>query len=343
MDTTSLPRHRGRPQGALMRIKQITSTATDNRGNTSEFSNCIPVEDGGGVVIVNSTGDAGDIHPGDGNCSTGGVNSEAQVECTLRAAIEEVNAQGGFQKVIFDVPGESPFTISPAAGLPAVAGQAEVDATTQIGFGGTPVVEIDGSDAGTSDGLTLSGSDVTVRGFAINRFGGNGIVLGGSGTHVVELNYIGTDVGGTADLGNGGHGLLVSDGDHNRIGSREAGMANVIVYNDSDGVHLSAGLANSISRNSIRSNGRLGINLVGGSETVEGVTSNDDGDADTGPNDLQNYPTLNSAVLGGDLLEIEGTLTGFAEATYTIELFGNDTCDSSDFGEGREPISAPSI
>ena len=41
---------------------------------------------------VNSTGDAGDSTTADGICNTGATNSEGDVECTLRAAIEQANA-----------------------------------------------------------------------------------------------------------------------------------------------------------------------------------------------------------------------------------------------------------
>jgi CSLREA domain-containing protein len=317
----------------LLMDKLLTTTATDPIGNTSEFSNCVAIEDVSQAVIVNSTGDAGDVNPGDGMCDTGGTNSENETECTLRAAIQEINAQSGSQTVIFDIPGGAPYTISPATELPAVVGQAVVDATTQVEFAGTPVIEIDGSGAAGTDGLTLSGGGVVVRGFVINRFNGHGVVVGGSGAHVVELNYIGTDVAGSLDLGNKGHGVRVS-ADNNRIGGLEGSTANVIAFNDGDGVHVAAGRANSIPRNSIHANDRLGINLVGGNETAEGVTANDDGDGDGGPNDLQNFPALDRAIVNGDELEVEGALSGVADATYQIEVFGNSECDASGFGEG---------
>jgi CSLREA domain-containing protein len=312
----------------------ITATATDDMGNTSEFSHCAWI-DQSVFLVVNSTGDAGDTQPGDGSCYTGGINSESEPECTLRAAIQEINALSGSQTVIFDIPGEGPHTIAPTTELPAVVGQAVLDATTQEGFLGSPVVEIDGSDGAEIDGLTLSGAAVTVRGFVINQFDGDGIVMHGSGAHVAELNYVGTDVTGSEDRGNSGHGVLVSDGNYNRVGSPDPDMANIIAFNDSSGVHIAAGLGNSIPGNSIHTNDRLGVDLVGGSETDEGVTSNDTGDEDTGPNELQNFPTLDRAAVNGDELDIEGTLDGVSEVTYHIEVFGNSECDSSAFGEGR--------
>ncbi len=50
-----------------------------------------------------------------------------------------------------------------------------------------------------------------------------------------------------------------------------------------------------ISGNAIYANGGIGINLVGGTEDAQGVTANDPGDGDTGPNYLQNYPVITSS------------------------------------------------
>ena len=44
---------------------------------------------------VNSTNDRTDQNPGDGICSTGTVNPDGTMECTLRAAIQESNASSG--------------------------------------------------------------------------------------------------------------------------------------------------------------------------------------------------------------------------------------------------------
>lgn len=313
----------------------ITATATDAMGNTSEFSECVVVEQSGPVVIVNSTGDGSDIGPGDGLCDTGNITPQGEIECTLRAAIEEVNAQAGNQTVIFDIPGGAPQTIAPTTALPTVQGPAELDATTQNGFSGEPVIEIDGSGAAGTNGFTLAGGGVSVRGFVINRFNGHGVVVGGNGTHVIELDYIGTDVTGTQDLGNKGHGVMVNAGDNSRIGGMDAATGNVIAFNDSDGVHVTAGRANAIVKNSIHTNDGLGINLVGGSEDAEGVTVNDSGDGDAGPNDLQNYPVLSSAAVDNDELQVEGDVDGVADATYHIDVFGNAACDASGNGEGK--------
>ena len=83
-------------------------------------------------------------------------------------------------------------------------------------------------------------------------------------------------------------------------------------------------MANAIRENRIHSNGGIGIDLG-----TDGVTGNDAGDADAGPNNLQNFPVLISA--GGG--SVQGTLSSVASRQYVVELFSNAACDGSGNGE----------
>ncbi len=64
--------------------------------------------------------------------------------------------------------------------------------------------------------------------------------MNGSGTsgNVVLGNLIGTDINGTAKLGNGADGLLINGATANTVGGAAPGAGNVISGNTSDGVHL---------------------------------------------------------------------------------------------------------
>ena len=76
-----------------------------------------------------------------------------------------------------------------------------------------------------------------------------------------------------------------------RAASRHQTIGNYLLEVDVSGPS-SAG--NTISRNSIFSNVGFGIDL-----DLNGVTPNDGlGDADTGPNNLQNYPVITFAKTG---------------------------------------------
>lgn len=154
---------------------------------------------------------------------------------------------------------------------------------------------------------------------------------------------------------------------------------NVIAFNDNDGVLIggtsqaAADLtdANSIRFNSIFSNGGadnigLGINVdaavqgvSGPFEGVEGrrpfnvdVTMNDPakGDDDTGPNNEQNHPILESARTGSSGTVVRGTINAERLVTLIIDFYANQTpqggsengraCDPSDMGEGERHVGA---
>ena len=89
-----------------------------------------------------------------------------------------------------------------------------------------------------------------------------------------------------------------------------------------------------ITRNSIHSNGRLGIDLLGGVENWAGVTENDPMDADNGPNGLQNCPVV-SAAEGGEFLSLQATLNSTPHTQFEIEVFATPGGNSSLPGQGR--------
>ena len=162
-----------------------------------------------------------------------------------------------------------------------------------------------------------------------------GIRLGSANINTIRGNFIGTDSTTLLTLGNGSHGILIASGSsNNNIG---AGLlftdGNTIAHNDGAGVMVDpafgAGTGNLFASNSIFSNATLGIDLG-----ADGVTLNDNGDADTGSNNLQNYPVLLSAVNDATNTTISGILRS-VPGSYTVELFTNSVCDLSGFGEGQ--------
>ena len=66
-------------------------------------------------LVVNSTGDAPDAVPTSANrvCDTGGSTitrgSSQEPECTLRAAIQQAEANDGADTITFDVPRRAAF------------------------------------------------------------------------------------------------------------------------------------------------------------------------------------------------------------------------------------------
>ena len=96
---------------------------------------------------------------------------------------------------------------------------------------------------------------------------------------------------------------------------------------------VASATGNAIRRNSLLGNTLRGIDLAN-----NGVTANDVGDADTGANNLQNFPVLATAPGG-----IQGTLNSRPSLTYTVEYFINENCDPSGNGEGESLVGSVSV
>jgi CSLREA domain-containing protein len=168
------------------------------------------------------------------------------------------------------------------------------------------------------------GGDTPEKGNLIAGNTYNGLHLDdGATNNLVQNNTIGLDAGANP-LGNGSIGVIL---DLNVSGTDI--FSNTIAYNGMDGVRvLTTSTGNSIRYNSIFKNAELGIDL----ENDE-VTPNDGaGDADTGANNLQNYPVLilatpNSGEIGGELISA-------ASSDYLVDFYRSAVCDPSGNGEG---------
>lgn len=211
------------------------------------------------VFTVNSVGLEFDATPGNGVCETATGNGE----CTLQAAIGETNALAGADEIRFNLPGSAPFSIAlDLQFLRTLTQTVTIDATTQPGFSGAPIVEINGAAATINPRALQFGSTAgssVMRGFVINRFSGNGIVLdSGSSGILIEGNYIGTNIAGTAASPNGtaanidSGGGINANGSSHTIGGTTAAARNVISGNNHNGIRL--GDIASVSGTVIRGN-----------------------------------------------------------------------------------------
>ena len=208
--------------------------------------------------------------PNDGDCT--------RAHCTLREAIAVANGNPGRAPIDFDIDGQ-PATIRLTSALPAVTESGRRStARPQPGYEGSPVVRVDALPRGRERADAEHGREHGERPRARPRDDA-GLAITGDDNRV-KHSVIGMD-----DLDNG-IGVLVNGSD-NTIGEYEDG--NTIAYNSGDGVAIVTGTGNRISRNSIHSNGALGIDLA-----PNGVTANDNGDLDEGANERQNFPVLTS-------------------------------------------------
>jgi parallel beta-helix repeat protein len=177
---------------------------------------------------------------------------------SLRQAMTDANSHPGLDTITFSIPGPGPYSIAPHTVLPQITDPVVIDAMSQPGaVSGTPAVEIDGEFAPAPAPLrpVAIGFDVvaggsTIRGFVINRFGGQGIRLEGSGSTILG-NYIGTDRSGTAARGNAGPGVLIAGSSSNIIGTTSASDRNVISGNASGVQVLGPAAGNAIVNNRI--------------------------------------------------------------------------------------------
>ncbi|MDJ0696270.1 right-handed parallel beta-helix repeat-containing protein [Mastigocoleus sp. MO_188.B34] len=235
------------------------------------------------------------------------------------------------------------------------------DATGAKALGnGTDGVDI---DAGASKNIITRN--------VISNNGETGIEMNDKGTtkNLVTSNFIGTDATGTMDMGNAEDGIIIFDGaSGNIIGDTKSstsipnkfknypirsqsekllfgntpsllrndsliGKGNLIHHNGGDGVLIAdmTSSGNTISRNSIYDNAGLGIDLSYDS-TRDGLTPNDIGDIDTGANNLQNNPVIESISSGDDGIELTGKLNSLPRSSYKIEFFSSPNAENSDEG-----------
>lgn len=192
------------------------------------------------AVVVNDDGD--DLH-------AAGCAATGQGTCTLRDALTWSNAQPGPETIQFAIPGPGVRTITPTSALPEV-NDVILDGTTQPGYAGLPLIELDGTSAGPVSGLVVTGGSVAIRGFIVNRFGGDGIRLDGFSRNVVQGNFVGTNAAGTAGAMNSGAGIRALADVDNLIGGSTALDRNVISSNLMHGILM-------------RSNTRVLSNYIG--------------------------------------------------------------------------------
>ena len=167
---------------------------------------------------------------------------------SLRQAILDANANVSAQDLIeFDIPGSGPHTITPLSFLPTITDPVSIDGTSQPGYSGLPLIELNGTSAGAlSNGLMITASNSFVSGLAINRFGtggtpaangGAGIVVQGPGSNIFHSNFLGTDPSGTIARPNRSDGIFIDRSPNNQIGG--GGLAgNIISGNGRNGITL---------------------------------------------------------------------------------------------------------
>jgi CSLREA domain-containing protein len=185
-----------------------------------------------------------------------------------------------------------------------------------------------------SNEIGAAGNDIAANIISQNKI--HGILFSGATANYNKIhnNFIGTNASG-AQLGNYTEGIAIYGGNSNQIGSGTAAGGNRIAFNNFRAVNVVAGTGNSIRRNSIYSNG-AGVAIDLGDD---GVTQNDQGDADAGANNLQNFPVIVNA----SPTQLAGTLNSQPNKPFVIDFYQVGSCDVSGNGEGRYFIASKNV
>ncbi len=203
-------------------------------------------------LVVNSPLGGADANPGDGVCQT-----STPGQCTLRAAIEEANADPDADIINFNITGtasftsggQSGYTIAPASQLPDITETVVIDGYSQPGatantavspqpLNGRLLIELNGQSAPDgSQGLNIEvGESVEIKGLIINGWS-DAVVVNGDNA-VIAGNYIGTDHTGMSEKKNLNNGISGwgSGGNGLRLGGTAPADRNLISGNgDEDG------------------------------------------------------------------------------------------------------------
>ena len=191
------------------------------------------------------------------------INANDNGAGSLRQAILDANLDSGLDTIVFQIPGGGVHTIAVLSALPTIAFPVVIDGTSQPGYAGTPVIELNGGSLANVDGFRLPAGNSAIRGLAINRFGGAGIHLQlPGGTNFIQGNFIGTDTTGTLNRGNGQSstqpgGVWVDGSSGNWIGGTDPTNRNLISGNGGAGVYLQNCSGNTVQGNLI------GVSLAG--------------------------------------------------------------------------------
>ncbi len=210
--------------------------------------------------------------------------------------------------------------------------------------GGTAIIENNFISGNRNSGVNVNGGTSTI--IRNNHITSNGAGLSGtfcndnirllSGTGIeirsnliedaasigIEENSIGDIVIISENtITNSGIGATCTDKQAIQLNSSNSSITNNIINNNGgSGIVLNGNTSgNLISQNSIFANGTaapaLGIDIAN-----DGVTINDSGDTDTGPNGTANFPIFESITIAGNVLKV----IGWSRPGATLEFFLSD-------------------
>lgn len=231
---------------------------------------------------------------------------------SLRQAILDANTAVGTSTISFNIAPAGRKTIALLTALPPITAPVVIDGTTQPGFTGLPMIEI-------QHGLAVEGGNSTVRGLVVN---GAPLVINTNGGNAVKGNFVGTDSSGTAS---GGYGCCPPQpvfsvaSSNNTIGGTTAADRNIISGGLYDLEIEPSANGNVIEGNFIGPDltGNIGVSAGGGGGEVLGLFSDGNTVGGTVPG--------SGNVIGGLSNSTEGVLIEGSGNTIQGNFVGTNT------------------
>ena len=184
---------------------------------------------------------------------------------SLRQAMLDANTTQGADTITFNIPGSGVQTIALTAPLPTITDPVVIDGSTQPGYSGSPLVELNGATAGS--GIVITSGNSTIRALIINRMPGPGITLQTNGNNKIEGNIIGLDKTGTIKQPNFGPNIFINAGSSGNIIGGSTPLARNVLSGSQEGISINT------TNNVIRGN-YIGTNSAGDAAlgNGEGIT-----------------------------------------------------------------------
>ena len=284
--------------------------------------------------------------------------------CTgsLRWAINMANAATGSSRIIFNIPGNGPHTISLNSTLPPIFGYNfyfSIDASTQTGYQyGRPSIIIDGNDS--IDYAFYIANQVQLKGFYIKHFTQIGVIAGGGCIQIIDNvinsisgsttnsnglpkadifgqdinfstikgNILGTDISGTDYSSvNSMYGICIEPSmpasNLDVIGDTTTTGKNIIAYHDSVGVYLLGYNANNALGSVIHIK-VSGNEIFNNSKAIELVVDANYSKPKPTINTITDVSHVTGKSAPGDIVELFGS-TGPENANQYLKTVVTDT------------------
>jgi titin len=266
---------------------------------------------------------------------------------SLRQAILDANASPGSNEIDFAIGNGGAQTIRPTSPLPALTNPVVIDGTTQPGFAGSPLIDLDGANfttpAVSTSGLVIRADNSTVKGLAITGFTtarnpddpsdfpppSPGLLIQGNGD-VVQGNYLGIDTSGTRSVGND-FGLAIYNASNTLVGGTDPGTGNVISGNGR-GVYAQGTTGGVFQGNYVGTNPTgtaamrnfvIGLDIIGSDNLIGGTTA--------AARNLISGNTTTGVTINGSSNRVQGNYIG-TDVTGTRALPNGTGVDSQGSG-----------